>query len=132
MDPIERIYDGNQLLVLIVRHSHSPTQTEFLTQPDFKQQVGFIVYPKGGEIWRHFHRPLERHLIGMSELLLVRSGRLELDVYNDSREVVATKELTTGDVVLMVAGGHGFRVLEDTILLEVKQGPYLGNEKERF
>lgn len=133
MDPIERIYDGDQLLVLIVRHTHSPTQTEFLTLPDFKQQVGFIVYPKGGEIARHVHRPLERHLVGTSEVLIVRSGRCEVDMYSEDHRLVATRELCAGDLLLMVSGGHGFRMLEDTVLLEVKQGPYVGvDEKERF
>jgi hypothetical protein len=41
--------------------------------------------------------------------------------------------LETGDIILLVAGGHGFRCLEDTVLLEIKQGPYTGLvEKEAF
>ena len=105
----------------------------FLTPPDFKQQVGFIVYPRGGEVSRHVHRQLERRLTGTSEVLILRSGRCEIDVYNDARELIATRELREGDVMLMVGGGHGFRMLEDTVLLEVKQGPYTGHdEKERF
>lgn len=95
--------------------------------------MGFIVYPKGGEIARHVHRSLERHILGTSEVLIVRSGRCEMDIFNDNRELVATHELGPGDLMLMVGGGHGFRMLEDTVLLEVKQGPYTGlDEKERF
>jgi hypothetical protein len=79
------------------------------------------------------HRPLERHLIGTSEVLLVRKGRCEVDIYSDDRKVVATRELRQGDIILTVAGGHGFRMLEDTVFLEVKQGPYTGiDDKERF
>ena len=60
-------------------------------------------------------------------------GRCEMDVYDDERHLVSTHELGPGDVILMVAGGHGFRMLEDTTLLEVKQGPYTGlEEKIRF
>jgi hypothetical protein len=56
-----------------------------------------------------------------------------MEVYNDERGLVATRELCAGDIMLMVGGGHGFRMLEDTVLLEVKQGPYTGvDEKERF
>ncbi len=66
-------------------------------------------------------------------MLIVKRGRCEIDIYNDARELVATRELRQGDVMLMIAGGHGFRMIEDTILLEVKQGPYTGvDEKERF
>jgi hypothetical protein len=66
-------------------------------------------------------------------VILVKKGRCLLDIYNDERELVATRELSAGDLMLMVGGGHGFRMLEDTILLEIKQGPYTGvEEKERF
>lgn len=66
-------------------------------------------------------------------MLVVRSGRCQIDLYDRERRHVATRELGAGDVILIVGGGHGFRMLEDTVLLEVKQGPYTGlDEKERF
>jgi mannose-6-phosphate isomerase-like protein (cupin superfamily) len=129
----EWIEHGGKPLAFIIRASVMPDKTVFLTPDDFKQQVGFVVYPKGGEIKRHVHLPLERHLVGTSEVLVVRKGRAEIDIYDDDRTLVATRELRTGDIMLMVGGGHGFRMLEDTVFLEVKQGPYTGvDEKERF
>jgi uncharacterized protein with PhoU and TrkA domain len=66
-------------------------------------------------------------------VLIIKRGRCLLDVYNDNKELVATRELREGDLMLMVGGGHGFRMLEETVFLEVKQGPYLNvDEKERF
>ena len=122
-----------QPLTYIIRADSAPDKTTFITPPEFKQQVGFVVYPAGGEVKRHLHLPLERHLIGTSEVLIVRQGQCLMDIYNDDRELVATRELRTGDVMLMVGGGHGFRILEDTIFLEVKQGPFLPvTEKEHF
>jgi hypothetical protein len=51
----------------------------------------------------------------------------------ENQQILATRELRCGDIMLMVGGGHGFRMLEDTVFLEVKQGPYIGlDEKERF
>ena len=124
---------NGQPLVYIIRPNPLPDQTTFLTPPEFKQQVGFVVYPAGGEVKRHLHLPLERHLIGTSEVLIVHQGHCLMDIYNDERELVATRELRTGDVMLMVGGGHGFRILEDTIFLEIKQGPFLPiAEKEHF
>jgi len=132
-DPVERIYWGETCLAYIIRAELNPEKTTFLTPPDYKQQVGYIVYPAGGEIQRHIHRSLERHLIGTSEVLVVKKGRCEIDTYNDERKLVATRELREGDLMIMVSGGHGFRMLEDSVLLEVKQGPYTGeDEKERF
>jgi hypothetical protein len=132
-DLVEKIMWGDVPLAYIIRGDLMPSRTTFLTPPQFKQQVGFVVYPAGGEIQRHVHRPLSRHLIGTSEVLIVRRGRCEIDIYNDDRELVATRELREGDIMLMVGGGHGFHMLDDTVFLEVKQGPYTGqDEKERF
>lgn len=130
---VERICWEGKPLAYIIRSDLLPDQTVFITPPELKQQVGFVAYAKGGEITRHLHLPLERHLIGTSEVLVLRKGRCLIDVYNDDRQLVGTRELRAGDVMLMVGGGHGFRMLEDTVFLEIKQGPYTGlQEKERF
>ena len=132
-EQVEHITWKGKPLAYIIKAEMNPPETTFLTPPTFKQQVGFVVYPAGGEIQRHLHRPLERHLVGTSEVLVVQRGRCEIDIYNDDRNLVATRELDKGDIMLMVGGGHGFRMLEDTVFLEIKQGPYTGmDEKERF
>ena len=133
MDLVERIDRDGKPLAYIIRARFCPDQTEFVTPADFNFQVGFIAYPRDSEIARHVHRPMERNVIGTPEVLIVRKGRCEVDIYSDERELVTTRELGTGDVILLVGGGHGFRLLEDTTLLEIKQGPYTGlEEKERF
>ncbi len=133
MKPIETISDKGQILCVIIDTIQLPDHTTFLTPAEFKQQVGFVVYPKSGEVARHLHRKLERHLVGTSEVLIVKKGHCLIDIYNDDRELIATRELFPGNVMLMVGGGHGFRMLEDTVLLEIKQGPYTGlDEKEKF
>jgi hypothetical protein len=133
MEHVERITCNDKPLAYIIRAEMRPAKTTFVTPPDFKQQVGFVVYPAGGAIQRHDHRPIVRHLVGTSEVLVVQNGRCEIDIYNDNRQLVATRELRRGDIMLMVGGGHGFRMLEDTVFLEIKQGPYTGEaEKQRF
>ena len=60
-------------------------------------------------------------------------GRMEADFYNDDKQFVESRTLERGDLLVLVSGGHGFRCTEDTVLLEIKQGPYIGpDEKERF
>jgi len=132
-DLIERICWGETCLAYIIRASYLPDETTFLTPPEYKQQIGYIVYPAGSSIQRHLHRSLKRNIEGTSEVLVVKQGRCEIDIFNMDQELVATRELYEGDIMLLIDGGHGFRMREDTILLEVKQGPYLGlDEKERF
>jgi hypothetical protein len=127
---IEHITRGGALLASVFSASTAPAETTFLTQPQSQQQVGFVVHPAGGAVPRHTHRPVERRLVGTSEVLVVRKGACEIDVYDDEHRFVASRALRLGDVVLLVGGGHGLRMHEDTVLLEIKQGPYTGPDEK--
>ena len=131
---VERIGDARGALVAVVlRGGDDPDATTFVTPDEAALQVGLIVYPAGGEVQRHRHRPIERRLVGTPEVLVVRKGRCRVEIFDDDHRHLATCELAAGDVVTLLSGGHAFQMLEDTVLLEVKQGPYPGpDEKERF
>ncbi len=130
---IEWIKDQGQTLAIIISAAYRPTQTEFITPGDYKQQVGFVVYKAGEMIRPHQHKSLPRNILGTSEVLVVKSGKVEVYLYNAERKIVETRILGEGDVIVLVSGGHGFKVKEDVVLLEIKQGPYIGvEEKERF
>jgi hypothetical protein len=130
---MEIIKDGDHVLAYLARSAPLPDSTTFLTPPQCNLQVGHVVYPAGGQIARHMHLPIERHLIGTTEVLIVHQGRCQVDIFAEDRRLITTRELCRGDILIAMAGGHGFRVLEDTVLLEIKQGPYpQGAEKERF
>jgi hypothetical protein len=130
---IEKICWNNEPLAYIINANEPFDSTTFITPPEFKQQVGFIVYPAGGKIIPHVHLSLERHIVGTSEVLVLTKGRCKVDFYNEKKKFVTAREMGIGDVLILVGGGHGFHMLEDTIFLEIKQGPYAGqDEKERF
>jgi hypothetical protein len=130
---VEQIAHEGRCVACIVRARLAPEQTTFVTPNDWGQQVGFIVYKAGSEIARHRHRPLERRITGTSEVLVVRRGCCEVDLFTESGTLVCTRRLHAGDVIVMVSGGHRFRMIDDTVLLEVKQGPYTGlDEKEYY
>ncbi len=123
----------NALASIIIRGDYQPAETTFITNPELAQQVGFVVYPAGGVIKRHLHKTVDRKNVSSSEALVVRQGRLEIDIYDHDKNLLATRELQAGDFVLMVSGGHGFRILEPVVLLEIKLGPYAGlADKELF
>ena len=133
MDHFEVISWNEQPLAYLIRADMCPEETTFLTPNNLNFQVGFVVYPAGGEVKRHVHKKIERNITGTAELIMIKAGSCEIDIYNDDRELVATRSLSFGDIVLTVNGGHGFRMQEDTTLVEVKQGPYSGvDEKDRF
>jgi hypothetical protein len=132
-DPVEIISGPDGPLAYLVNGQWAPETTQFLTPDTFGQQMGMIVYAKGQSITPHVHLPVTRTVVGTTECIIVRSGLCEIDIYDSARNHIATRGLAAGDIVMLLGGGHGFRMLEDTVLFEVKQGPYVGNaDKERF
>jgi hypothetical protein len=130
---VECVRSGERTLAFLIRADAAIDRTTFLTPPAAAQQVGFIVRPGGDAVARHYHPGIERRSADYSELLFVREGACELDLYDDDRRLVATRRLGPGDLVLLAAGGHGLRMIEPTVLLEVKPGPYAGvSEKVLF
>jgi hypothetical protein len=133
MEPIQIISDGDEPLAYFVRSGWIPEKTQFLTPDHFGQQMGMIVYGAGAEIQPHLHLPVMREVHGTTECIVVRKGSCLIDIYDRHKKLLSTHELATGDIVLLLGGGHGFRMREDTVLFEVKQGPYVGlADKERF
>ena len=133
MTGIEAICDGDATLAFIISAQATSETTDFFSSDADSFQAGFVVYPAGGQVEAHLHLPVVREVVGTSELLVVRSGRCIVDIYSDDRRLVSSHELMAGDAVLSLGGGHGFRMIEDTVLFEIKQGPYGGlAEKERF
>lgn len=131
-DPIEHITWNGQFIATILRRDFRPEQTTFITPDGYYQQTGLVVYPAGGVIKRHVHLPLQRHLVGTPETILVRAGKVEVDLFGLDRTPLGTWVLEAGDLIILAGGGHGFRCLENTILLEVKQGPYTGLKEKEF
>jgi uncharacterized protein with PhoU and TrkA domain len=131
MENIERITWNGELLACIIKAHASFDETSFLTPPEYNFQVGFVVHSADSEIAPHEHASTEHRVKQIFEVLLVRRGRCEVDIYNRDREHVATRELREGDLLLIAEGGHGFRMLEDTVFLEIKQGPYTGADQKK-
>ena len=133
MSDIEEVRAGSTIVAYVIKAHATADATHFITPDEAALQVGFVVYPAGGEVAPHVHLPVVREVVGTSEFLLVRSGRCVVDMYDDERQLVATRELGPGDAVVSLHGGHAFRMSEDTVLLELKQGPFMGGtEKVRF
>ncbi|BCS55958.1 hypothetical protein [Geobacter sp. SVR] len=130
---IEHITWNEQHIATIIRRDFMPESTVFISPDSYYQQLGFVCYPAGGEVPRHSHLPLQRHLVGTPETLLIRKGSAFVELYALDKSPLGTWLLEQGDIIQLVSGGHCFKCQEDTIFLEIKQGPYTGLiEKERF
>lgn len=130
---IEHITHAGVDLAIILRKSFGEPGIHFLTPNDYSQQLGFMKHPPGKIIEPHLHNHVQRSVTYTQEVLFIRRGRIRVDFYSDEREYLESRELTAGDVILLASGGHGFEVLEEIEMIEVKQGPYVGaNDKTRF
>ena len=130
---LEKILCGEETLAIIVRANFSESGIHFFTQPDFSQQLAYMNHPAGKVIEPHVHNPVPRQVHYTQEVLFIRKGRLRVDFYDEKREYLESRELRSGDVILLIAGGHGFKVLEEVEMIEVKQGPYVREgDKTRF
>lgn len=130
---VEEIRDGDTIIAVIIRSSFDEPGVHFFSQPDFSQQLGSIRYPAGHSIVPHVHNRVSREVMYTQETLFIRSGRVRADLYRDDRSFLVSRELGPGDVILLSTGGHGFEVIEECSMIEVKQGPYAGEgDKTRF
>lgn len=105
----------------------------FLTRNDSSLQLGVMSRGKGYSVKPHVHKNVKREIFQTQEVLFIKSGTCLVTFYSEEREVVESIEVHAGDVVMFVRGGHAIVMLEDTEIIEVKQGPYLGElDKDRF
>jgi mannose-6-phosphate isomerase-like protein (cupin superfamily) len=125
---VEEIRCGDELIALIVSHRFRAPGIRFFSPPQLSQQLAYMRHPAGKVVRAHVHNAVERQVQQTQEVLVVRSGRVRVDLYDGGRTYLESRVLETGDVILLVSGGHGFEMLEETELLEVKQGPYLGDQ----
>ena len=130
---IQEITYNNQILAIILPAEFREPGTHFFTPDSFSQQLGYMRHPKGKSIMPHIHNQVRRGVFYTQEVLIIKAGKLRVDFYNDHKQYLESRILKAGDVILLIKGGHGFEVLEEVEMIEVKQGPYVGNgDKTRF
>ncbi|MBN3894913.1 MAG: hypothetical protein HWQ41_06495 [Nostoc sp. NOS(2021)] len=130
---IDQITHQNQLLALIVSQRFDKPGIHFFTPNELSQQMAYMRHPVGKAIQPHVHNPVPREVQYTQEVLFIRKGKLRVDFYSNHQKYLESRILESGDVILLVTGGHGFEVLEEIEMIEVKQGPYVGEQdKTRF
>lgn len=132
-DELERIEHNGDLLAIIVSANFNRTGVNFFTPRELSQQLAFMRHGPGKVIDAHVHNPVPRKVQYTQEVLIIRHGKLRVDFYDRFQNYLESRILGGGDVIMLVSGGHGFEVLEETAMFEVKQGPYEEDrDKTRF
>lgn len=130
---VEHITHRGELFAIIVRAGFAGEGVHFFTPNEFSQQLAYMRHPTGKLIDPHVHNVVKRNITYTQEVLIIKRGKLRVDFYDSNRSYLQSRILAGGDIILLATGGHGFEVLEDIEMIEVKQGPYAGDgDKTRF
>lgn len=130
---VEEIKYRDNLLAIIVSSKFEKDGIAFFTPNSFSQQLGYMKREKDYVIEPHVHNPVKREVVWTQEVLFIKSGKVRVDFYDEEKIYLKSRVLEKGDIILLAAGGHGFEMLEESEIIEVKQGPYSGDkDKTRF
>lgn len=130
---LEYIYDCGEIIAIILRNEFDSEKIIFLTPNSFSQQLGYLPHKKGDTIKAHRHIYNKREIHFTQEALFIKRGKVKVNLYNSQKNYICSEILNQGDIILLCGGGHGFEILEDSVMIELKQGPYTGeSDKDRF
>jgi mannose-6-phosphate isomerase-like protein (cupin superfamily) len=130
---VYEVTQNGQLLGIIISAQFRERGIHFFTPDSFSQQLAYMRHPAGKVIPPHVHNPVPREVSYTQEVLIIKRGKLRVDFYSEAQEYLESYILLAGDVILLATGGHGFEMLEEVEMVEVKQGPYVGEQdKTRF
>ncbi len=123
---------SGELLAQVITVQHCVNGVNFHTDPSRDVQVASMRHSKGHYINNHKHNATKREIYSTSEVLLIKRGIIRCFIYDNNLASVETVDLSGGQILILYAGGHGFEVLEDIEMIEVKQGPFMNNQDKTY
>ena len=131
---IEKVIYKKNLLALIVRGKYRKKKgITFFTPKESTQQFGYMKHKKNHVIKPHLHKKRLTKILYTTEVILILKGMLRVDFYNSSEKYLFSKNVNEKDIIMLVSGGHGFKVIKNVEMIEIKQGPYsLSKDKIKF
>jgi hypothetical protein len=127
---VEEIKKDGEILAIILRSASPDKSVEFVTPKNFGLQLGAHKRKKGEYVKAHEHIPFrDLKELQLQEVLYIKKGRIEVGLYHDKKPFKKSI-ISSGEMILLNAG-HNVKFLEDTEMVEVKQGPYRERENEK-
>lgn len=123
---LESVRTDEELIATIIRHSFHPTQSAFLTRRESSFQLGVLTYGRARGTPAHTHPEVRRIIVKPQEFVMVMRGKIRVNFFDSAQRFVGSRILSKDDCVLFRSGGRGWKAIEPSVLIEVKQGPFLG------
>ena len=124
--------DKGSIIAILISQEESPEGVKFFTPSDFSQQVGLLRHKKGSIVKPHVHKMIERKVMVTQEVLHIKKGKIEVFLYDEDNNKIGSRKLVAGDTIILANAGHGIEVLEESLILEIKQGPYAGEDDKNY
>ena len=120
---IKQIKYKKNIFAYIIKISNK-NGVNFPTPKEITQQVGILNHKKGHKINPHIHFKNPRKITYTTEVLVILKGKVRVDFFDKHKKYLFSKILNKNNIIIFVDGGHGFEILQNAKIIEVKQGPY--------
>ena len=122
-----------QLIAIIHRKEDWVEGLSFLSPDESFCQVGTWWYQAGKSLQAHKHIINERPNFLTQECVIVMNGSIRVNLYDSNDQHFCSEVLCAGDIMVMLAGGHGYEILEpNTKAVECKNGPFVSVESDKI
>jgi hypothetical protein len=124
--------EPNKLLHIVFQSSESVGREQLVESSEYLQIASLNL--KSGESFvahKHLWKVLPNNNNIAQESWVVIKGKIEITFYDLNDDKLQSEILGPGDVSITLYGGHSYRIIEDSIALEFKSGPYLGKDLDK-
>jgi hypothetical protein len=129
---VKEVKNGNEVLARLVRAEDWNEGLGFYSNDEEVIQVGTWHYDNGKQLMKHIHNEVDRTITRTNEVLYVVSGKVKAFIYDLEENPVEELMVNEGDTLILLDCGHGYEIMaDDTKVIEIKNGPYLGAETDR-
>jgi hypothetical protein len=123
MKNVEYLKSKKKLIAIIIKNNFKKKGINFLTPNKLSLQVGYMNHNKNHKIKPHHHLKQKRVVHNTNEILYIKKGKLRVNFFLNEKKFTH-RILSSGDLIAIVSGGHGFDIIEKTEIIEIKQGPF--------
>ena len=125
---MDKIY-LNKRLVAIRVHRFPNAKTMPASSPDGALQLLTMQRPKGDIARAHRHIPKKRVTKLLQECLIVIKGKIRYDLFDGKGKCFKKVIVKKGEAMLILNVPHEVRFLEDSLVYELKNGPFIDDKK---
>ncbi len=126
------VIEPDKLLHIVFKSSESNGRQQLVDSSEFLQ-IASLSLKRGENFAAHKHlwKILPNNNNIAQESWVILKGKIEVTFYDLNNDKLHSEILGPGDVSITLYGGHSYRIIEDSIALEFKSGPYLGKDLDK-